>query len=1180
LLVNGGTLAITNETALGNPTNPTANSLTLDGGTVLTTNTMLIGANPKRGLTLNSGGGTFNVTNASTLTLSNVIAGPGNTLTKTGNGTLVLAATNTHTLTVVNGGAVVCGTGYATGSAVSYTAGPTIQDGSVDINGCSSINISSGVNNYFINSTVTFGQKTGATSELKDTVAGHGGFGIWTPVPAVFYDGGNDPGKATISAPWCSCGSSGVTTRQIQVGTSANAPIGLEITGVMGQTAAVDGQNATIEKTGDGVLKISNTNKFPGLKISGGKLIAGHVNALGSVRALANTVTVTGYGSTLDLNGFSPTVSDLEDGGSSDGTVLNNGATPSTLTLNHGTVVSTFSGTLANGSSPLALIKAGANTVTLSGVNTYTGGTAVSNGTLVVSGSLSAGSAVTVQSSATFSVNGGIVNRPVTINDGGNVSLPGTGTLANLTFVNTGNMSFNVANGGILTVTTPGGITNNGAANSIIIDITGTAPAAGTYTLIAYTGSLNGSGFNAYKLGTTPGGARFTLVHNPGVAVELTVAPAFLWTGAQTSEWSINAIAGLKNWAFVGSPLDYTNGAAVGFDDSLTGTSTVDISVANVTPASVAFGNTAINYTLQGSAAIAGTASLAKNGTGTLTLLNNNTYTGPTAVNEGVVQVGTNGSSGSLGSGPITLSTDLQFNRSDSVTVANNISGVGTLEQNGSGTLTLSGTNTATGITTVNAGTLVVTGGSAIADTATVAVNNPATFQVNTSETIGSLVVYPGAAANANAGTLTASVVAMPGALTGSGTLTKIGTIDTTSAQFTTPNALAFNGTLRLRGSTPSTAPGSMQGATGRFWLGSPDGSQQPGTAFALDSGASRTDGQDLIIGDWDAASGNRSLTLSSLSGYGTIRTDSGSTGTRNLTVNQSGNTTFNGMLLSMYNGSALDRSIAFTKDGVGSLTLAGIVGYQTQSAAGTTPLTVTVLNGTLVLAATNTYTDPTTVSNGVLLVNGVLVSPVTVAGGSLGGTGVLSAPVSVGNGGTLFTSKTGLGTLTVSNALSFSAGSTNFTKVNAAASTSDLVQGFTSASYAGSMVVSNLSGTLTNGQSFPIFSAGGTGSFASITPAPGAGMTWNFNAASGVLSVASSTASNPTNISFSVSGSTMTLSWPADHRGWLLQAQTNSLSVGLGTNWVDVPGSDVVTSTNLPIVTGNPSVFYRLRHP
>jgi hypothetical protein len=92
--------------------------------------------------------------------------------------------------------------------------------------------------------------------------------------------------------------------------------------------------------------------------------------------------------------------------------------------------------------------------------------------------------------------------------------------------------------------------------------------------------------------------------------------------------------------------------------------------------------------------------------------------------------------------------------------------------------------------------------------------------------------------------------------------------------------------------------------------------------------------------------------------------------------------------------------------------------------------------------------------------------------------------------------------------------------------------------------------------------------------------MTWNFNAASGLLSVASSTASNPTNISFSVSGSTMTLSWPADHRGWLLQAQTNSLSVGLGTNWVDVPGSDVVTSTNLPIVTGNPSVFYRLRHP
>ena len=34
-----------------------------------------------------------------------------------------------------------------------------------------------------------------------------------------------------------------------------------------------------------------------------------------------------------------------------------------------------------------------------------------------------------------------------------------------------------------------------------------------------------------------------------------------------------------------------------------------------------------------------------------------------------------------------------------------------------------------------------------------------------------------------------------------------------------------------------------------------------------------------------------------------------------------------------------------------------------------------------------------------------------------------------------------------------------------------------------------------------------------------------------------------------------MTLTWPTDHTGWRLQSQTNSLNVGINTNWVEVPG-------------------------
>ena len=65
-----------------------------------------------------------------------------------------------------------------------------------------------------------------------------------------------------------------------------------------------------------------------------------------------------------------------------------------------------------------------------------------------------------------------------------------------------------------------------------------------------------------------------------------------------------------------------------------------------------------------------------------------------------------------------------------------------------------------------------------------------------------------------------------------------------------------------------------------------------------------------------------------------------------------------------------------------------------------------------------------------------------------------------------------------------------------------------------------------------------------------------------------------------SVSGSTLTLSWAADHVGYSLQTQTNALSAGLGATWFPVVNS---TSTNVVTVTVDPTqptVFYRLVYP
>lgn len=76
------------------------------------------------------------------------------------------------------------------------------------------------------------------------------------------------------------------------------------------------------------------------------------------------------------------------------------------------------------------------------------------------------------------------------------------------------------------------------------------------------------------------------------------------------------------------------------------------------------------------------------------------------------------------------------------------------------------------------------------------------------------------------------------------------------------------------------------------------------------------------------------------------------------------------------------------------------------------------------------------------------------------------------------------------------------------------------------------------------------------------------------------SVATNPTNITSTLVGSTLHLAWPADHTGWTLEAQTNALTIGLSTNWVRIPGSSASNQLSVPIVPGNGSVFYRLVYP
>jgi hypothetical protein len=72
--------------------------------------------------------------------------------------------------------------------------------------------------------------------------------------------------------------------------------------------------------------------------------------------------------------------------------------------------------------------------------------------------------------------------------------------------------------------------------------------------------------------------------------------------------------------------------------------------------------------------------------------------------------------------------------------------------------------------------------------------------------------------------------------------------------------------------------------------------------------------------------------------------------------------------------------------------------------------------------------------------------------------------------------------------------------------------------------------------------------------------------------------ASNPTNITFTVSGSTINLSWPADHLGWLVQS--NSVNLAVPADWYDLSNTASGTSYGITINPAQTNVFYRLRKP
>jgi autotransporter-associated beta strand protein len=240
--------------------------------------------------------------------------------------------------------------------------------------------------------------------------------------------------------------------------------------------------------------------------------------------------------------------------------------------------------------------------------------------------------------------------------------------------------------------------------------------------------------------------------------------------------------------------------------------------------------------------------------------------------------------------------------------------------------------------------------------------------------------------------------------------------------------------------------------------------------------------------------------------------------------------------------------------------------------------------SGTWTLSGANEYTGSTTVNSGVLLVNGSIAGGgATVNSGTLGGSGTINGNVAVNAAGTLSPGNS-IGTMTIFGNLSLAG--TNVMELNKSGVTltSDKIQGVSHLSFGGVLQLQITGDPLTTTDSFLLYSAGlRDGLFTSIIPTtPGTGLAWNTNtlAADGILRIANGVSTVRTNITMISSGGSLDLTWPQDHTGWRLQAQTNPITVGLHSNWFDVPGSTTTNHMIIPISPTNGSVFFRIIYP
>ncbi|HFD6164829.1 TPA: autotransporter outer membrane beta-barrel domain-containing protein [Salmonella enterica] len=784
-----------------------------------------------------------------------------------------------------------------------------------------------------------------------------------------------------------------------------------------------NGQSLT--KTGAGTLILNAENTYTGgTTISDGTLVANNVEALGTGNVTDNA--------TLELN----TGGDFDNAISGSGQVVKSGDETLTLsginsytggtTISGGTLIASNVEALGTGDvtdnavlelntggdfannigGTGSVVKSGDKTLTLSGTNTYRGGTTISGGTLIATHVNALGTgAIDNRASLLLDASGQFTVTDLTTESGGNTEIGAGSTLQATTLTQksdstlTINLDSNTADpvihaasqvslAGTLDITGVGDVLDSDPASTDDLD---------TFTLIASDKTIAGDFEKLTVAGMDADLADFITVDgridDTGKQYELTTAltwyadrddavtdahGTFNLTNADGS-FAVNTV--LEN---VDATLDPAN--ATGWDgtslikqgagtlilnaeNTYTGGTTISggtLVATNVD--ALGSGDVTDNATLELNTggtfdnAISGSGQVVKSGDGALTLSGANSYSGGTLISGGTL-VASNVEA--LGTGDVTNNATLELNTGGDFT--NNISGSGQVEKSGDDALTLSGSNTYTGGTLISDGTLVASNVEALG---TGDVTNDAVLELNTGGDFDNAISGSGQVVKSGDETLTLSGT---NSYT-DGTLISGGTLVATNVEALGTGDVTDNAVLELNtgGDFDNAISGSGQVV-------------KSGDETLTLSGSNTYTGGTLISGGTLVASNVEALGSGDVTDNATLELNTGGDFTNNISgsgqVVKSGDETLTLSGSNTYTGGTLISGGTLVASNVDALGTGDVTDNATLelNTGGTFDNVISgsgqvVKSGdkTLTLSGANSYTGGTTISGGTLVASNV----------------------------------------------------------------------------------------------------------------------------------------------------------------------------------------------------------------